>query len=144
MFLNWIPTTESIISPWNISVCVCVSLCVCSLSEDFKCSFNQLRTSNFKIFSNHGGRQRLLVSGNIEEPKWEGEGWYCLLQQSFCHLGFLGRDLKRGGLLVFGFAVLALFQGGFSVFASFFYGFSVLMPIIGLRYKHKNTCGFSV
>ena len=52
--------------------------------------------------------------------------------------------IARGGLLVFGFAVLALFQGGFSVFASFFYGFSVLMPIIGLRYKHKNTCGFSV
>ena len=33
----------------------------------------------------------------FEEPKWEGEGWYCLLQQSFWHLGFMGRDLNGGG-----------------------------------------------
>ena len=48
------------------------------------------------------------------------------------------------GLLVFGFAVLALFLGGFSVFASFFYGFSVFILTIGLRYKHEYACGFSV
>ena len=38
--------------------------CPCCLYKIFKCSFSHLKTSNFKIFSNRGGEQRL-VFGHI-------------------------------------------------------------------------------